>query len=213
MSKYDIDNNWLTHDSCYVDRVECNDSKYSSGNNICDYILIHYTASNSLNGAHSMYKTKNVSWHLTIDLDGKVYQLLDFRKRAWHAGRSNWKRPDGRDTGGLNKWSIGIELINAGKLERNTSGEYITWYGEIIPQDKVFIDGENKAWQKYTEEQYTTLSEIIPILIDKYSCLDILGHSEVAPNRKEDPGKAFSEFMTTLRKRYINNDNSPRISQ
>lgn len=204
MTNYKIEDNWLRNESTPVQEITNSKNKYSSGNNICDYIVFHYTASTTAKSAHNTYKSPDtsVSWHLTIDRDGSIYQLLDFRKRAWHAGRSNWMRPNGTSTRGLNKWAIGIELINAGPLKLE-SGVYKTWFGKVVSAEDIFIDSSGKAWHDYTDAQKDACEEIIPVLIDKYKCIDILGHEDIAPTRKTDPGRAFDDTLTSLRERYI----------
>lgn len=198
---FTVKNNWLYENNKAVEKVECSRPKYSSGNNICDYIIYHYTASGSVGSAHNTYKAAhtNVSWHLTIDRAGKLYQLLDFRKRAWHAGRSNWRRPDGSYTGGMNKWAIGIEMISAGPL-KYTNGAWRTWYNVAVPENEVFIDKLGKGWHNFTCEQIRTAREITPVLVKRYNCIDVLGHEEVSPGRKTDPGPAFWDVLDDIRK-------------
>ena len=201
---YTIKNNWLYDDCGPIEKIECSEKKYSDGNNICDYIVFHYTASGSSKSAHNTYKAKGtqVSWHLTIDTDGSIYQLLDFRKRAWHAGRSNWIRPDGTPTGGLNKWAIGIEIINPGPLSY-VDGNWYTWYATKVNPSEVFIDKNGKGWYNYTNEQLVAIESILPTLIKKYKTIDLLGHEEISPGRKQDPGPAFWDFLDKMRRKYI----------
>ena len=199
---YSVDSlHWLNHTNIQVPKIDCAYEKYSSGNNICDYIIFHYTASGTLESAHNTYKAKDtsVSWHLTIDTDGKVYQLLDFRKKAWHAGISNWKRPDGLETGGLNKWAIGIEMINPGPLKK-LNGKYYTWYNEIVDETKVYRDENEKYWHTFSAEQKATAKAIVPALIKKYKCLDVMGHEHISPGRKQDPGPAFWYTLAEIKK-------------
>ena len=202
---FKVDNdNWLLSNDVPVAAIPCSQQKYSSGNNICDYIVFHYTGSGSAKSAHNTYQlpSSQVSWHLTLDMDGTVYQLLDFRKRAWHAGISNWTKPDGSPTGGLNKWAIGIEMINPGPLSYK-NGRWETWYGSAVPQHKIFVDENNKAWYNYTAQQKAAADAIVPALIAKYKCVDILGHEDISPGRKTDPGPAFWSTLNQLKQKYI----------
>lgn len=99
-----------------------------------------------------------VSSHLLIRRDGELVQYAPFHKRAWHAGRSNWR---GRER--CNDFSIGVEL------EGTDDGAY-----EPV--------------------QYRVLSESILELCDAYASLSverIVGHNEIAPGRKTDPGPSF----------------------
>jgi len=195
---YKVVNNWLFENNTPLQKVSINEDKYSRGNNVCDYIIYHYTASTSASSAHNTYKNGKVSWHITIDRDGTLYQLLDFRKRAWHAGISNWVRPNGEQTGGLNSWSIGIEFINAGPL--SFSGcEYKTWFGSVISPFDVYTDENGKHWQKYTTQQIKRALDITPVLCKQYKCLDVMAHSEISPRRKQDTGPAFDECLLSLK--------------
>lgn len=205
MTQYLVrEDHYLYKNGLPVPRVPCLERKYSTGGNICDYIVYHYTASGSLKSAHNTYQANGtqVSWHLTIDTDGSVYQLLDFRKRAWHAGLSNWKRPDGTPTGGLNKWAIGIEIVNPGPLTK-VNGGWQTWFKAAVPQNKVFVDQYGKGWYNYTNEQLIAADQVTAALVAKYKCIDLLGHEEISPGRKQDPGPAFWAHLDRLKQKYI----------
>ncbi len=206
MTQFLVQNDWLfdATKNLPVPKIPCAQPKYSSGANVCDYIIFHYTASTSLQSALKTYQAKDtqVSWHLTIDVDGSVCQLLDFRKKAWHAGESNWKRPDGTPTGGLNKWAIGIEMVNPGPLTKTPTG-YVTWFGSPVPPKMVFVDQNGKAWYNYTDQQLQAAEAITAALVPKYKCIDLLGHEQISPGRKQDPGPAFWHHLDYLRQKYI----------
>jgi len=123
------------------------------------YLIIHYDASSSAEGAISWMTTKrktgNVSAHLHIDRKGNIVQMVPFNISAWHAGVSEWK-----GLVGLNSHSIGIELLNTGT-------------------------------QEYTPEQIKALTEVAEALVEEYKLKEILGHSDISPGRKIDPGKQF----------------------
>ena len=171
---------------------------FSKGKNICDFVIIHYTGSygdfNSSNSWASNPDSK-VSWHLTISREGEVTQIHDFRTIAWHAGKSDWyAEANDRDYGSMNKYSIGIELANAGKLmiiEEDYGSSYYTASGELVPDAEVFIDENGEAWEMFTVEQIDVARDVALTLAKRYSCVDILGHSDIAPDRKIDPGSAF----------------------
>jgi N-acetylmuramoyl-L-alanine amidase len=80
-----------------------------------DTIVLHYTAGGNADSAVQTFKNPltRTSAHLIIGQDGKVIQMVPFNKIAWHAGESQY---EGRT--GFNKYSIGIEIDNAGPLEK-----------------------------------------------------------------------------------------------
>lgn len=91
-----------------------------------------------------------------------VYSLVNENKRAWHAGVSDWK---GRNN--LNDTSIGIEIVNDGDVS-----------GTFVP---------------YKDFQIKEVAVLVKYLADKYEipATNILGHSDIAPQRKSDPGPLF----------------------
>lgn len=159
-----------------------------------DTIVIHYTAGADPESAiHTLCDDKRenkVSAHLVIARDGAVTQLLPFNIIGWHAGVSQW-----RTRSGFNKYAIGIEIDNAGQLcERD--GCYESWFGQLYPPDEV-VRGvhrnqlEASYWHRYTNEQLAVVETICAALIAAYGIQYILGHEEIAPSRKVDPGPAF----------------------
>lgn len=199
MVNYSVHNDLLYNDCGPVQQIDHNQKKYNHGSNICDYIVYHFTASGTMNSAHNTHLRKNVSWHLTIDTDGKIYQLYDFRKRCWHAGRSSWKKPDGTPIDGLNSWAIGIEIINVGPVFKKSDGSFIDSYDNRIPIHQVYEEELGVYWQKYTDEQIETALLITPALIEAYNVVDVLGHEEISPGRKIDPGPAFRDTLQELK--------------
>jgi len=127
------------------------------------YIILHYTAIKSDYEAiqHLMYKKNKVSSHFLINKKGKIFSLVDLKKRAWHAGQSFWKGE--KD---INSNSIGIELDN--------TGHYINF-------------------ERYTKNQINSLIKLLNFLKKKYDIdnLHFLGHSDISPYRKNDPGEKF----------------------
>ena len=127
------------------------------------YLIIHYSGMQS--GRVSMDRLKNpksnVSCHYFIQRNGNIYSMVEDNKIAWHAGKSKWK-----NLNNLNKYSIGIEIQNKGH----------------------FI-----SYQNYPKKQISSLIRLIKILMKKYKIKkkNILGHSDIAPLRKLDPGEKF----------------------
>lgn len=154
-----------------------------------DMIILHYTAGgNALSSAHYLArKDTDSSAHLVIARNGGVIQLLPFNAVAWHAGQSEYA---GRTN--LNRYSIGIEMDNAGELHRR-QGRFYSWFDQEYMPDEVYTDcvnGRARYWHRYTAAQLNTLLGICTLLITKYPIRYVLGHSEVT-SRKIDPGAAF----------------------
>ena len=126
-------------------------------------IVIHYTGMRSLQSAvdRLISKKYEVSSHYLVSRTGKIMQLVKDNNIAWHAGISNWF-----NFKNLNKNSIGIELENKGHQ-----------YG----------------YQIFPSKQIIQLIKILKILKRKFKIknVNITGHSDVAPNRKIDPGEKF----------------------
>ena len=126
-------------------------------------VVIHYTGMKSLQSAveRLISKKYEVSSHYLISRTGKIIQLVKDNNIAWHAGISNWF-----NFKNLNKNSIGIELENKGHQ-----------YG----------------YQNFSSKQIEQLIKILKILKKKYKIknVNIAGHSDIAPNRKTDPGEKF----------------------
>ena len=156
-----------------------------------EYLIIHYTASASAASAIStLTRPGDVSAHVVIGRDGGIVQLVPFDKIAWHAGRSRW---NGRV--GLNAWSIGIELENAGRLTQN-GGMWRSWFGRDYPHAEV-LEATHKnetalsGWHSYTPDQIDAAVMVATTLVRHYKLKDVLGHDDIAPGRKVDPGPAF----------------------
>jgi len=171
-----------------------------------DTIIIHYTA--GVSGESSANWLANpdskVSAHVVIDRSGKIYQIIPFNKVAWHAGESSY---GGRKN--FNNFSVGIELDNAGYLQRAGS-EYVSEYGKRYPASEVIEakhrnESINRFWHTYTEAQILACQDLCMALRKTYSQIDqILGHDEISPGRKQDPGPAFQ--MDRFRNRILVNN-------
>ncbi len=180
----------LHHDN--GDAVRYEESPNRSGELSPRFLVIHYTAGSSFNGSlsHLTRRGAGASAHLLIGRDGAIAQLVPFNRIAWHAGVSRWQGLEG-----LNKHSIGIELDNAGPLDRQ--GEHWSaWFGRSYPDDEVIVarhknGGRRRGWQAYSEAQLAAALEASAALCQHYGLADVLGHDDIAPERKTDPGPAF----------------------
>jgi N-acetylmuramoyl-L-alanine amidase len=157
------------------------------------YLLMHYTAGTTAEGAinHFLNPQAQASAHLVIDRDGTMTQMVDFNRVAWHAGKSKWE-----DLTALNPYSIGIELVNGGKLRRSGDGRWLTWANRVIPDSEVILathkhETKETGWHVYPEAQLDATIAVGVALRKAYAFLDVLGHDDVSPGRKVDPGPAF----------------------
>ncbi|SVD52550.1 uncharacterized protein METZ01_LOCUS405404 [marine metagenome] len=132
-------------------------------NNSIKVIIIHYTGMQS--ERESMVRLCNpkskVSSHFVINQNGKIYRLVQDNQIAWHAGKSCWAQYKN-----LNKNSIGIELVNK---------------------------GHQFGYTTFKKKQLSSLTKICKSLIKKYKIKkkNVIGHSDVSPLRKIDPGEKF----------------------
>lgn len=154
-----------------------------------DMIVLHGTdGANAMSSAQYLVRSDtSVSAHLVISRTGGVIQLLPFHIQAWHAGKSEYA---GRTE--LNRYSIGIELANAGRLHRR-NGRFFTWFNQEIMPDQVYCrveKGHAEYWQRYPREQIDCLVEVCRLLASRYLIKYVLRHSDIT-SRKVDPGPAF----------------------
>ena len=135
------------------------------------FLIIHYTGMQSARVSMDRLKNPNskVSCHYFINRNGNIYKMVDDNKIAWHAGKSKWK-----NIRNLNKSSIGIEIQNKGH----------------------FID-----YQNFPKKQISSLIVLIKSLLKKYKIkkCNVLGHSDIAPLRKKDPGEKFPWNFLSLK--------------
>ena len=177
-----------------------------------DTIIIHYTAgANAESAIETLSDTeRRVSAHLVVGRDGAVTQLLLFNAIGWHAGVSQWGQREG-----FNQYSIGIEIDNAGQLEQK-DGEYVSWFGQDYPEEEVFWGVhrnqiEATPWHRFTKVQVEAVEELCRLLIAEYGLRHILGHEEIAPQRKIDPGPAFP--LDGLRARLLHGSVASLLSE
>ncbi len=128
-----------------------------------DMLVLHYTDMRTSESAlERMTDPKSqVSAHYLINDVGKIYALVPLEERAWHAGVSNWRRRVG-----INAYSIGIELDNP---------------------------GHSNGYRPFYSAQVSALIALIHDIMGRYKITPqmIVGHSDIAPLRKKDPGELF----------------------
>lgn len=157
------------------------------------FLVIHYTAVTRAAGSVSWFlnKTASASAHLIIDRDGSIIQFAPFDVVTWHAGESRWNGYNG-----LNRYSIGIELVNGGRLSRSGNAWICPVDKRTVPESDVYMgihknEQREQAWHEYTEEQLQVTAEIGALLVKTYGLEDVVGHDDISPIRKSDPGPAF----------------------
>ena len=126
-----------------------------------DMLILHYTGMVSARAALERLcePTAKVSAHYLIDEDGTTYRLVPEGRRAWHAGVSSWAGESD-----INSRSIGIELVNP---------------------------GHEFGYRRFPEAQMAALEDLCQGLLSRHPIPRdrVLGHSDVAPSRKRDPGE------------------------
>ena len=158
------------------------------------FLIIHYSGSGDTAGtvAWLTKRGSNASAHIVIGRDGEVWQLASFDQRAWHCGESEW---NGMKF--LNGCSIGIEFVNQGPLTKDNDGVFWSKWRHRIPADEVEQathknELEPRYWHKYTDAQLAKGAEVARAILAAYTSIEmILGHDDIAPGRKIDPGPLF----------------------
>ncbi len=128
-----------------------------------DMLVLHYTGMQR--GALALQRlcdpAAQVSAHYVIEENGTIHTLVPEKKRAWHAGVSFW-----RGETAINARSIGIELVNP---------------------------GHDFGYRPFPAAQMAALLALLPDILARHPipARNIVGHSDIAPRRKEDPGEFF----------------------
>ena len=128
-----------------------------------DMIILHYTG--MAYGPSALARLTDpaakVSAHYMVEEDGRVFALVPEARRAWHAGKSFW-----RGQADINAASVGVEIVNP---------------------------GHECGYRPFPEPQIASLIELLTDIRSRWTITDerILGHSDVAPDRKIDPGELF----------------------
>lgn len=125
--------------------------------------VLHYTG--MIDGPSAIARLADpaakVSAHYVVAEDGQVVRMVDETKRAWHAGRSWW-----RGISDINSASIGIEIVNP---------------------------GHEFGYRPFPEAQMDSVIQLLGSIVERHGITrgNVVGHSDVAPARKEDPGELF----------------------
>ena len=152
-----------------------------------EVLLIHYTAGAGREGDLAALTRSDdvyVSAHFHVGRSGRLTQLAPLTRVAWHAGVSEW---GGREN--LNGWSIGVEFENWGPV-RLVDGIYRSWTGAEVDAGRVTAAGGG-FWESYGRGQLWTGLLLMQALARRFDLKWVLGHSDVSPGRKVDPGPAF----------------------
>jgi len=190
------------------DQVSHQDTPNRGGVMKPSYLVLHYTAGRSLETSVQTLCTRkaqgNASAHVVLGRDGRIVQLAPFNIVTWHAGVSQWA-----GLVGLNAHSIGVEMDNAGLLKR-VGNQYQAWFGKVYPEDDVQLaahrnGGPISPWHAYSEAQIERAIELADLLVEHYGLQDVLGHEDIAPKRKIDPGPAFP--LAAVKSRVLGREN------
>lgn len=161
-----------------------------------EWIVLHFTGGDSVSSSLNWFlnPASKVSAHFIVGSGGEVVQCVSLRDVAWHAGVSEW---GGRK--GLNRYSIGIEMVNPGAIPpaNGEHSEFISSsnrryaYSEILKAAHKNGGGE-LYWVKYPLVQYEVVRDMCLGLLRAFPGIKgIVGHDDIAPRRKVDPGPAF----------------------
>jgi N-acetylmuramoyl-L-alanine amidase len=165
-------------------------------------LVMHFTAGSSAKESISWLANAQAkaSAHIVIGKDGKVTQMVPFNRVAWHAGKSEWK-----GIVGLNSHSIGIELDNAGRMVKKGGGWVAdTFGGKFADADVLEATHKNEkqacGWHRYPEAQLAAARAVAKAIIQAYGIKEVIGHDDISPGRKCDPGPAFpmAEFRAAV---------------
>ena len=128
-----------------------------------DMLILHYTGMRSGEAALARMRDPDaeVSAHYMVEEDGRVFKLVPEARRAWHAGKSFWAGETD-----INALSIGVEIVNP---------------------------GHEFGYRPFPDAQMAALTDLVGEIRSRWTIPDarLLGHSDVAPARKTDPGELF----------------------
>ena len=143
--------------------IDAPSPNFDARTKVPDMLVLHYTGMQTGEAALARLcdPAAEVSAHYMVEEDGRIFRLVAEERRAWHAGRSFWK-----GEAGVNHASIGIEIVNP---------------------------GHEFGYRPFPDVQIAAVIALVADIRTRWEIEDsrILGHSDVAPARKEDPGELF----------------------
>jgi N-acetylmuramoyl-L-alanine amidase len=160
-------------------------------------IVLHYTASGGEDGqGDADYLSRaaaRASAQVVVGRNGSIDQIVPFNKKAWHAGVSSYK-----GVKNVNDFSIGIEIDNWGWLKNGKS------HAGVAVKD-VFkgTRSGHSEWEAYNQVQLDAVEQVIAAICSTYKITDIVGHEDIAPGRKQDPGPALDAFKAKMKEKYV----------
>lgn len=158
----------------------------SSGGPITPTLIVLHDTAGRLDKGSSVawFRSKKctTSAHFVVERDGEIVQMVECTKKAFHAGASEWR---GRKF--CNSFSIGIEIVNPGKLDAGGRA----WFGKAtdapIERQATLAHGDG-YWLPYTPEQIGAVKGLCRAIIAAYpDCNEITTHWAISPGRKIDP--------------------------
>ena len=145
------------------DIVDCPSPNFDDRDKPVSIVVLHYTGMPDAESAIQRLRDPEagVSCHYLVAEDGQVLRMVAEDKRAWHAGRSYW-----RGTREVNAASVGIEIVNP---------------------------GHEFGYRPFTQQQMDSLVPLLAGIVRRHQVprANVVGHSDVAPARKQDPGEYF----------------------
>jgi N-acetylmuramoyl-L-alanine amidase len=143
--------------------IDCPSPNFDDRDQPVSIVVLHYTGMEDAASAIDRLRDPEarVSCHYLVAEDGQVLRMVAEDKRAWHAGRSYW-----RGLHNVNAASIGIEIVNPGH-------EY--------------------GYRPFTPQQMDSLVPLLAGIVQRHQVprANVVGHSDIAPARKQDPGELF----------------------
>lgn len=146
-----------------IETIECLSPNFDDRALPISMVVLHYTGMPDRDSAVARLVDPDakVSAHYLVDEDGQILRMVDEEKRAWHAGRSYW-----RGITDVNSASVGIEIVNP---------------------------GHEFGYRPFPKAQMDAVIPLVGEIVKRYNIprANVVGHSDVAPARKQDPGELF----------------------